>query len=354
MLSFRRIPASKILFGLIFASTLGLAGCAGSPSPLTPASSSATTIYNLTVIVFIIAAAVFIIVEGMLFLSVIRFSRKQGPGEPEQVEGNTKFEIAWTAAPAIVLLIVFLVSLQALFPLATTPVTRTGKTTGSVSSAPDLADANGVHVRVVGHQWWWEFIYPDLKITTANELHVPVGAIVTADLESIDVIHSFWVPQLAGKTDVIPGHINHTWFQVAQAGTFHGQCAEFCGIEHADMRFEVVAESQEQFLAWVKQQQAPLAPTTADAAQGEKAFMSGSCIGCHTIDGTTAQGKVGPNLTHFATRHYFAGAVMENTPVNVARWLADPQAVKPGTLMPNLHLTQDQINALVAYLTSLK
>ena len=354
MLSFQRIPAAKILLGLWLFSTILLAGCAGSPSPLLPASPNATTIYNLTVIVFVIAAAVFIVVEGILFLSVIRFSRNQGPGEPAQIEGNTKFEIAWTAAPAIVLLIVFFVSLQALFPLANTPITRTGKTTGSEALGANVSQAEAIYIRIIGHQWWWEFVYPDLGITTANELHVPVGSIITADLESIDVIHSFWVPQLAGKTDVIPGRINHTWFQVGQAGNFHGQCAEFCGIQHANMRFEVVAESKEQFQAWVQQQQSAPTPRTGDAAKGEQIFLSGTCIGCHTVGGTKAQGKTGPNLTHFATRGNFAGAVLQNNPTNLARWLADPQAVKPGTLMPNLKLSQEQIDALVAYLTSLK
>ncbi len=185
-------------------------------------------------------------------------------------------------------------------------------------------------------------------------MHVPVGGTVTIDLESVDVIHSFWVPQLAGKTDVIPGKVNHTWFQAGQPGTFHGQCAEFCGIEHANMRFEVVAESPEAFQAWAAQQQAAPAAKSGDAAQGEQVFLNGTCIGCHTVNGTKAQGKVGPNLTHFATRKVFAGATMENTADNVSRWLADPQAVKPGTLMPNLHLPSDQIAALVAYLESLK
>lgn len=353
MLSSQRIPAAKLLLSWLFVSTLFLAGCAGSPSPLVPASENATMIYNLTVIVFLIAAAVFIVVEGMLFLSVIRFSRNAKPGEPEQIEGNTKFEIAWTAAPAIVLLIVFFISLQSLFPLASTPMTRTPKTLGSVLSAPSVAEGDTVHVRVVGHQWWWEFQYPDYKIVTSNELHVPVGKVVTIDLDSVDVIHSFWVPQLGGKTDVIPGHTNHTWFQVGQAGTYHGQCAEFCGIEHADMRFEVVAESDSQFQTWVQQQQAPVAAKSGDAAKGEQLFLNGACIGCHTVDGTKAQGKVGPNLTHFATRGNFAGSVLENTPANVARWLANPQTVKPGTLMPNLNLPQDQIDALVTYLESL-
>lgn len=351
MFSIKRIPARIMWFALAILSLGSLAGCAGSPSPLSPASTNAGVIADLTTVVFWIAVIVFVVVEGMLLISVVRFSRNRGPGEPDQIEGNTKFEIAWTAAPAVVLLIVFFISLQALFPLRSSPAAQTNP--GSISGAP-FNQGDNLHIRVVGHQWWWEFDYPDYKIVTADELHVPVGTVVTADLESVDVIHSFWVPQLGGKTDVIPGHNNQTWFQPTQTGTFHGQCAEFCGIEHADMRFEVVVETATDFQAWLKTQQAPAAVMSGTAAQGEQTFMTGACIGCHTVDGTKAQGKVGPNLTHFATRGYFAGAILTNNPANVARWLADPQAVKPGAVMPNLHLSQDQITLLVQYLESLK
>ncbi len=350
MFSLRIIPARMIGGLLALVSTLALAGCASSPSPLMPASPNATTIYNLTVIVFLIAAGVFIIVEAMLFWSVIRFSRNKTPGEPKQVEGNTTFEILWTAAPAIVLLVVFIVSLQALFPLSGQPSTRTA----SDSTTVNVAAADSVHVRVVGHQWWWEFQYPDFNVVTANELHLPVGSTVSLDVESVDVIHSFWVPQLGGKIDVIPGHVNHTWIQPNQVGTFHGQCAEFCGTEHADMRFNVIVESKDAFQSWLQNQQAPAAGTSGLAAQGEQIFMNGVCIGCHTVNGTKAQGKVGPNLTHLASRTTFAGAIMDLTPDNLKRWLNDPQKVKPGTLMKIPPLTPDQIDALVAYLTSLK
>lgn len=352
MISLRKIPARTIGTTTALLAGLLLVGCAGSPSPFLPASQNASIISNLTSLVFWIAAIVFVVVEGILLISVVRFSRNQTPGEPEQVEGNTKFEIAWTAAPAIVLLIVFFISLQALFPLAGTP--STPRSAGNIAGAPVLAQGQAVHVRVIGHQWWWEFEYPDYKVVTANELHIPVGTVVTTDLESVDVIHSFWVPQLGGKTDVIPGHINHTWFQVNQTGTFHGQCAEFCGTQHAGMRIEVVVETTDQFQGWLKQQQSPVAVKSGMAAQGEQVFSNGACIGCHTIEGTKGQGKIGPNLTHFASRGYLAGAILENTPENVSKWLANPQAVKPGTLMPNLNLSPDQIAALTAYLESLK
>jgi cytochrome c oxidase subunit 2 len=323
-----------------------LAGCAGSPTWFEPASTNASLITNLGTAIFAIAIGVFVVVETLLVISVVRFSRKRD-GEPAQIEGNTRFEIAWTAAPAIVLAVVFVLSLQTLTQIAYSPTSP-----GNASNAP--ATANAVHVRVVGHQWWWEFQYPELNIATANELHVPVNTVVNFDLESVDVIHSFWVPQLAGKTDVIPGHVNHTWFQANQLGTFHGQCAEFCGLEHALMRFEVVVEAPDQFQAWVKKQQAPVAVMTSDAARGEQLFLNGACIGCHTVNGTKALGKVGPNLTHLASRKLFAGAVFDNNADNLKKWLANPPAIKPGTSMPNLNLAQSDIDALVAYLMSLR
>lgn len=323
---------------------LPLAGCAGSPTWFMPASSNAALITNLGTIIFAIAIAVFVIVESLLVYSVVRYSRKR-EGEPTQIEGNTKFEIAWTAAPALVLLVVFVLSVQTLSQVAYT---------ASPASNASSAAGGAVHVRVIGHQWWWEFQYPELNITTANELHAPLNAVVNFDLESVDVIHSFWVPQLAGKTDVIPGHVNHTWFQANQLGTFHGQCAEFCGLEHALMRFEVVVETPDQFQTWVAQQQAPVAAMTGDAAKGEQLFLNGACIGCHTVNGTKAQGKVGPNLTHLASRKLFAGAVFDNTADNLKKWLTNPPAMKPGTQMPNLNLAPADIDALVAYLTSLK
>jgi cytochrome c oxidase subunit 2 len=339
---FQVISARQMLLAVTFLAVLSLAGCAGAPSILKPESPGAKITYDLALIIFGIAVAVFVIVEGLLLYSAIHFSRKSGDGLPQQIEGNKRLEIAWTVVPAIVLAVVFVVSLPILRSVTYTLAPSTG------------AASKALHVRVVGHQWWWEFDYPELQIVTADELHVPVGTVVNVDVDSADVIHSYWAPQLGGKIDAIPGQTNRTWFQVTQEGTYHGQCAEFCGVEHANMRFEVIAEPPDQFQAWVKQQQSPAAAMTGEAAKGEQVFMTGACIGCHTINGTKAQGKVGPNLTHFASRKVFAGAVLENTPENVARWLADPQQVKPGNLMPNLHLSQAEIDALKAYLENLK
>jgi cytochrome c oxidase subunit II len=337
----RIAPLALIAFLVLIA----LTGCGAQnvPSPLLPASSNAKWISNLTLVIFGIAAVVFVVVEGLLIYSTVRFSRKTRDSA-QQTEGNKRLEIAWTLAPAIVLAIVFVVSLQTLRTVGYQPSSPVGATD----------DPSALHVRVVGHQWWWEVDYPNMNIVSANEMHVPVGTVVDVDVESVDVIHSYWVPQLGGKIDAIPGHVNRTWFQATQTGTYHGQCAEFCGAEHANMRFDVIVESPDQFKAWVQVQQAPVPTMTGDAATGEQVFMAGACVGCHTIDGTKAQGKVGPNLTHFASRKVFAGAILDNTPQNVAQWLADPQKVKPGALMPNLHLPQNQIDELVAFLESLK
>jgi cytochrome c oxidase subunit II len=327
-----------------FFALLLLAGCVGTPQALAPASSNAQDITGLMMTVFEIAAVVFVVVEALLIYAVIRFSRRKMEGLPTQTEGNRRFEIAWTMAPVIVLGIVFVVSLKTLMTVGYQP-----KIAQAASSTSQT-----VNIRVVGHQWWWEFDYPDQKIITADEMHVPVNATVYLDVESVDVIHSYWVPQLGGKMDAIPGHTNKTWLQPTKTGTFPGQCSEFCGSQHGNMRFTVVVDTPEQFQTWLKQQESAVPTLTGQAAQGEQAFLNGACVGCHTIDGTKAQGKIGPNLTHFASRGSFAGATLPNTPDNVAKWLADPQAVKPGNLMPNLHLAPDQINSLVAFLESLR
>ncbi len=314
------------------------AGCAASPSTFAPASMNARMIDNLTIILFSIAAVVFVVVEGLLIYTAIRFRRKNQEGYPKQVEGNGRIEIAWTIFPAVVLLVVFFISL---------------KTLGTLGYQPAAA-ANVLHVKVVGHQWWWEFDYPDLKITTANELHIPVNTTVDIEVTSVDVIHSYWAPQLGGKIDAIPGHSNFTWVEATQTGTFHGQCSEFCGVQHGKMLFDVYVDTPDQFQAWVKDQQSPVPQLTGQAALGEQEFLKDACVGCHTIDGTIAQGKVGPNLTHLGSRLIFAGGVGTNTYENMATWLANPQAIKPGTIMPNLHLSQTQIDNLVAFLVNLK
>jgi cytochrome c oxidase subunit II len=332
----------------IFISLL-LAGCAGSPSTLMPASTNARVIANLMWFFFGIAILTFLIVEGLLIYSSLKFRRK-GPvdlhkeGLPDQNEGNQKWEIAWTVAPAVVLAVIFIISAVVLW---------------AVVSQPDLSanvnnDPSAVNIRVIAHQWWWEFRYPDQQIVTANEYHVPINTVVNLTVESADVIHSYWAPQLGGKIDVIPGHLNQTWFNVTESGRYQGECAEYCGTEHAKMRFIVEAETAEQFQAWVKQQQSPPVQMTGDAAAGEQIFMSGVCGTCHAVQGTKAKGMVGPDLTHFASRMTFAGSSLDISPQNLSAWLADPSKLKSGAKMPNLGLSPDKISALVSYLENLK
>lgn len=281
---------------------------------------------------------VFVIVEGALIYAVFKFRDRGGDEMPKPVHGHTLMEIGWTLAPAVILIMIAVPTIRSIWIL-------------------DLPspDPDALQVEVIGHQWWWEFRYPEQNIVTANEMHVPVGRTVNVSLESADVIHSFWFPRAAGKRDVVPGHRNDLWFKMDSAGTYPGACAEFCGESHALMKMEMVAEPAQDFDAWVQRMQQPAAePTTALAQQGRDLFMSSACIACHRIEGTTAQGIVGPDLTHVGSRNRIAAGILENTPDEMARWLRSPDAVKPGVLMPNQNLTEEQIEQLVAYLSSLR
>lgn len=309
---------------------------------------------NLFWVIFWAAVFVFVTVEGVLVYSVIRYRRRPGQGTPAQVEGNSRLEVAWTIAPAIVLAVIAVPTVTTLFELAEPP------------PGEDVLE-----VRVIGHQWWFEFQYPDLTyrdadgkarvLTTANELHIPVGVAVNFTLESGDVIHSFWVPKLGGKTDLIPNNVNTMWLKADEPGVYFGQCAEFCGLSHALMRFRVIAEPREEFDRWVQgQMRPPVTPTEELATEGarifaEEALAGGQrCVFCHTVEGLQIQGTTGPNLSHVASRSTIAAALMERTDENLARWLKDPPAMKPGSIMPNLALTESQIGALVAYLQTLE
>ncbi len=301
-------------------------------------SEFAVDIQDLFTKILVAAAVVFVLVEGILVLAAVRFRRKPSDGLPTQTHGNSRLEIGWTAAPAIVLAFIMVPTIQTIF--------RT--------QAP--APAGSLQVRVIGHQWWWELQYPELGVVTANELHLPLGKTANFMEESADVIHSFWIPALGGKRDVVPGHVNHLWFTPSATGTFMGQCAEFCGESHANMRLRAIVETPDQFDAWVRQQKLAGATPAAntDAAKGAQAFQQRGCAGCHTIAGTSAQGQVGPNLSHVGSRTTIASGMFENTPDNLRNWLHNPGAVKPGALMPNLSLSDEDLISLVAYLQSLK
>ncbi len=316
-----------------------LTGCGGPfpQSSLAPVSDFARMIDDLFRSIVWWAALVFVVVEGVLIYTLVRYRDRGGDDTPEPVHGHTLLEIGWTLAPAVILVLI---------------AVPTVRTIWLVDNPPRQADP--LQVEVVGHQWWWEFDYPGLDVTTANELHVPVGRTVELSLRSADVIHSFWVPRLGGKRDVNPGERTGLWFTVDSAGRYEGQCAEFCGTSHALMRMQVVAQPPEAFRDWVERQRQPAsAPESEMARRGREAFVNHACISCHTVDGTIARGTIGPDLTHVAGRDEIAAGVLPNDSAAMARWLEDPQEVKPGNLMRIPDLSDETIAELVAYLQSL-
>ncbi|HEV8469892.1 MAG TPA: cytochrome c oxidase subunit II [Candidatus Limnocylindria bacterium] len=292
----------------------------------------AEAIGALALVVGGIALLIFIGVEGALIYAVWRYrSSRSSAGEPARFERNTRLEIAWTAAPALVLAVVFVLML------------------GTMAEIGGAAVEPGLRVRAVGHQWWWEFGYGG--VTTANELHIPVATAVELELTSADVIHSFWVPELGGKRDMLPGTTNHLRLFARRAGVYEGQCAEFCGVEHAWMRIRVVAESQSDFDRWVASQAQPAATR---GGEGERVFLANICVNCHTLRGTVAVGTAGPDLTHVGARTALAAGALPNDVARMRAWLADPQQHKPGALMPQVPLSDTELDALAAYLASLK
>jgi cytochrome c oxidase subunit 2 len=323
----------------------------GPPSPLDPASPAAAAIADLHNIVLIIAVVVFVVVEGLMLIAAFRFRRRpQDTGEPPQIHGNTRLEIAWTVAPALIVVALFVLTVRAQQRIDAT----------AFSDQPGVP----ITVEVLGHEWWWEFRYPDLSIVTAGNLVIPAGRVINLEITSAPrnkgrdqgVVHSFWVPELGGKTDAIPGRVNRSWLKASAPGEFYGQCAELCGVSHANMRLVVTALSEDEFSAWARNQaQAAVPPADSVAQSGQQIFLNAGCTGCHSIGGvSSAPDQIGPNLTHVADRPYIAGGILANTAYNLGRWLENPPAVKPGVLMPDLNLTPEQNDTLVAYLQTLK
>jgi cytochrome c oxidase subunit 2 len=348
-----------------------LAGCAteGLPqSAMDPAGPIARTEDNLWKIVFPIAVGVFILVQGLILFAVFRYRDRGGDEIPKQVAGNTRLELLWTFIPALILVGIAIPTVGTIFDLAREP-------------GDDALD-----VRVVAKQYWWEFEYlgdEGQGVVLANELHIPTGRPVYLQMQSLSptqpdpgiearpdaadpvsagVVHSFWVPRLAGKQDVVPGHTRRMTIQADGPGVYPGQCAEFCGLSHARMRFEVIAHEPAEFEQWLASQSEPAEPAQDGLAQeGEALFEERTCVACHAINGyeqntgTAANVRVGPNLTHFASRRRFAGGVFDvRDQAQLRAWLADPQAVKSGAQMPNLGLSEGDIEALTAYLYSLE
>lgn len=350
-----RLPV-VITLSLICAAVV-LSAC-GENLPATttyPAGDHAQRIYDLMVPIFWAALGVFVVVEGILLYSVLRFrQRSESDPIPAQIHGNTRIEILWTIAPALILLVIAVLTFR----------------TQALNS---VQPTDAMPIKVIGHQWWWEFQYADQKVITANDVYIPTGRNIQFQMTSVDVIHDPWMPKLAGKTDAIPGarNINYVSFKTDQPGIYRGLCAEFCGEEHAVMRFRVVAVPPEVFDAWVKQHQQPVGPAIAppsvgadrlgpgDPARGEKAFLNvkNLCITCHAIGGyKEAVGVTGPNLTYFGSRETIGAGALTNTPENLKRWIHNPGEVKPGNLMSKVitegKISPQEVDDIVAFLES--
>jgi cytochrome c oxidase subunit 2 len=317
-------------------------GPQSSPSIFAPASTPASSIQDLSWFVLAITGGIFVTVGGLLAWAIFRYRARKtdDDSEPAQIYGSTQVELAWTVIPILIVVVLFLTTARIIFAIQDAP-------------KPQVA----LDVTVVGHQFWWEFRYPKLGIVTANELHVPVSSALEPrptflHLLSADVDHSFWVPQLAGKTDLIPNHPNDMWIDPRHTGLYVGQCAQFCGVEHAKMLLRVYVDTPEEFDAWVKQQR-QRGTQDSSVAAGRHIFETQACTNCHTIAGTAAMGTFGPDLTHLESRATIASGAAPNTPGNLHAWIQDPDHFKPGALMPAMQLSDEQISELVAYLTTL-
>ena len=313
------------------------------PSIFAPESAPAHAISHLAGFVLVITAAIFVVVAGLLLYAVVRFRRRANDDgtEPAQVYGSGPVEAAWTTVPFLIVLVLTL---------------TTARVIQEVQDARKPVEA--LDVQVIGHQWWWEIRYPKLGIVTANELHVPASQgrsrfPTFLDLRSADVVHSFWVPRLAGKTDLIPNKVNSMWIEPERPGLFVGQCAKYCGTQHAKMLLRVYVHTREDFDRWVEQQR-KLAENDPTAAGGRLVFERTACINCHAVNGTVGNGRFGPDLTHLMSRTTLGSGALTNSPEGLRAWIKSPDRFKPGVLMPAMNLNHGDLDKLVAYLTTLK
>jgi cytochrome c oxidase subunit 2 len=342
----------RVAQGVTFAAGCSLlfAGAAYAQSPTNmfdPAATPAHSIFDLSMLVLGITLAIFLIVGGMLLYALIRFRQRpeDSSREPAQIYGSTQIELSWTVIPVLIVVMLFLTT------------TRVIMGTQGISKPDSTMD-----VTVIGHQFWWEYRYPKLGIVTANELHIPVSNPKSPlptylTMSSADVDHSFWVPRLAGKTDLIPNRVNTMWIDPPDAGLYLGQCAQYCGTQHAKMLLRVYAQSPADFAVWVSQQKKPAQTDFSGnptAAEGQTVFMHNACINCHTISGTISNGRFGPDLTHLASRDTLASGAIPNNVENLRKWINEPDSIKPGSLMPPMHLNDHDLNAVTAYLAQLR
>jgi len=338
----RLIRRSSVAAGLLLTSQMLIAQ-GTTPSTLAPVSTPAHQIFDLSVFVVAITGGIFLVVGGLLAVALYRFrARKTDPlGEPAQIYGSTQIELAWTVIPVLIVVVLFLTTARIIF---------------AIQDAPKPKAA--LDVTAIGHQFWWEFRYPKYGVVTANELHIPVSsdakpAATFLKLTSADVNHSFWIPQLAGKTDLIANQVNTMWMDPQKPGLYLGQCAQFCGSQHAMMLLRVYVDTPKQFDAWIENQQLPAPQDTSEEA-GRKIFERQACMNCHTITGTAATGRFGPDLTHLMSRATLASGAMDNTPANLRQWIKSPETFKRGALMPAMQLTDEQLDQVTAYLETLK
>jgi cytochrome c oxidase subunit 2 len=308
-----------------------------------PASTPAKSIFGLSLFVLAVTGAIFLVVFTLLLYSVVKFrKRKNDDGrEPAQVYGSNQVELAWTIIPILIVVALFMATARVIAVVQKT-------------SPP----SNAIAVTAISHQFWWEYRYPEQGVVTANELHVPVSdpahpTPTFIKLLSADTDHSFWVPRLGGKTDLIPNHPNSMWIDPQETGVYLGQCAQYCGTQHAKMLLRVYVESKEEFDRWIRQQRQPAFVNDA-VSQGQRIFETTACINCHTVSGTVANGRFGPDLTHLMSRDTIAAGAAPNTPENLRLWIRNPNTVKPGSLMPAMELNEQELDALTAYLETLR
>jgi cytochrome c oxidase subunit II len=313
------------------------------PSTFEPHSTPADSILHLSRFVLAITALIFLVVAALLTYAVATFRGKDADAqrEPAQVYGSTQIELAWTVIPILIVVVLFL---------------ATARVIHAIQDAPKPAAA--LEVTAIGHQFWWEFRYPALGIVTANELHIPVSdpahpTPTFLKLLSADTDHSFWVPQLAGKTDLIPNKVNEMWIDPHRTGVFLGQCAQYCGTQHAKMLLRVSVDSPEEFQTWAQAEKQPANQDDREIA-GKRVFERTACVNCHAIGATNATGHFGPDLTHLMSRHTIAAGAAENTKENLRLWIQNPDAIKPGSLMPAMKLSDVDLDALVRYLETLQ
>jgi cytochrome c oxidase subunit 2 len=308
-----------------------------------PASTPAQSILDLSLFVLEVTAAVFLVVFTLLTYAVVKFRRRRATDgrEPAQVYGSSQLELAWTVVPVLIVVVLFLAAARVI---------------ASIQNAPKPRGA--LEVTVIGHQFWWEYRYPSLKVVTANELHIPLSdpahpTPTFLTLLSADTDHSFWVPRLAGKTDLVPNHPNSMWLDPHETGLFLGQCAQYCGVQHALMLLRVYVQTRDEFDRWVREQSQP-AQITGSISEGQKIFERTACINCHAVGGTAANGRFGPDLTHLMSRDTIASGAAPNTPANLRRWIKDPNTIKPGSKMPAMGLSDPDLDAVTQYLETLR